>query len=54
MKERGVVVNAYIPEKSNVLLETLLIYVLPVVIMVIFMSFLLRRMGGGRNGIMGV
>lgn len=54
MKERGVVVNAYIPEESNVLLETLLIYVLPVVIMVIFMSFLLRRMGGGRNGIMGV
>ena len=54
MKERGVVVNAYIPEKSNVILEALLVYVLPVVIMVIFMSFLLRRMGGGRNGIMGV
>lgn len=51
----AVVVNAYIPENVKCFFsETLLIYVLPVVIMVIFMSFLLRRMGGGRNGIMGV
>ena len=57
LKEQGVVVEAkYTPSEGSGLLETLLVYLLPLVIMGLFLSFIFRKMGGsgGGGGIMGV
>lgn len=42
-----------IPQDSSMLLETILSFIIPFICIVIFMNFMMKRMGGG-GGIMGV
>ena len=51
--EAGVEIEPEIPESSNMLLDMLLTYVLPLVLVWVVFGFIMKRMGGG-GGPMGV
>ena len=51
--EAGVEIESEIPESSNMLLDMLLTYVLPLVLVWVVFGFIMKRMGGG-GGPMGV
>ncbi len=53
MLDYGVTVKGYIPDSSGMVLNILLSYVLPLVLVWVFFGFIMRRMGRG-GGIMGV
>ncbi len=54
LKEKGIEYNAKIPDSRSTIIDFILIYVLPVVVIWIFFSLLMRRMSKSGGGVMGV
>jgi len=54
LKEKGIKYNAKIPDSKSTILDFILVYVLPIVIIWIFFSFFLRRISKSGGGVMGV
>lgn len=54
LKEKGIKYNAKVASGKSTIIDFLLIYVLPVVIIWVFFSFLLRRISKSSGGMMGV
>ena len=53
MKEKGVTINAYIPDSSGSVINFILVWILPIILLYVFMLFMYRRMGRG-GGLMGI
>ena len=51
MLENDVEIRGYIPDSSSMIISTLVAYVLPILLLWVFLGFAFRRMGGG--GLMG-
>lgn len=54
LREAGVEVWGYIPDSSGWLMQVLLYYVLPIVLMWVLLSFLFKKMSGGTGGPFGM
>lgn len=54
LKEKGVKYNAKIADSKSTIIDFLLVYILPIVIIWIFFGFFLRRMSKNGGGVMGV
>ena len=54
LKEKNIEYTAKIPDSKSTILDFLLVYVLPIAVIWIFFSFLLRKMSKSGGGMMGV
>ena len=52
MKEKGVTINGYIPDSSGSIINFIIVWILPIILLYIFMFFMSKRLG--RGGIMGI
>ncbi len=53
MKEKGVTINGYIPDSSGSIINFIVVWILPIILLYIFMFFMSRRLGKG-GGLMGI
>ena len=53
MKEKGVTINGYIPDSSGSIINFIFVWILPIILLYVFMFFMSRRLGKG-GGLMGI
>ncbi len=51
--ENEVTLNGYIPDNSGMIASFVLSYILPLILLWVFLGFIFRRMGAGGGGLMG-
>ena len=52
--DNGVTLSGTVPDNNSTIMNILLVYILPMVLLWVFLSFIMRRAGGGAGGVMGV
>lgn len=53
LKEKGVTINGYIPDSSGSIINFIMVWILPIILLYVFMFFMSRRLGKG-GGLMGI
>ena len=54
LMDHNVTLSGTVPDNNSTIMNILLVYILPMVLLWVFLSFIMRRAGGGAGGVMGV